>query len=87
MSRTCGFRDYNMAMSEKLNVRAIRQRPDAGAHWVAAEVDGGYMVRCDDAVLVTVNGQKPRLFKNLDTLAKKLKEEIGITSFEVVTRG
>lgn len=68
---------------EKLTVETVRARPPAG-QWIVAEVDDGYIVRCGEAVLYSVNSGRPRKFRSLDTVVKKLREEIGITEFEVV---
>jgi hypothetical protein len=68
------------------NVKQFRASgdPRAGA-WIAMEVEGGYLVKCGDAVLSTVNGRKPRLFRKLDSVVSALKVELGVTRFEVET--
>lgn len=70
-------------MQGKLTVETVRANPPAG-HWTACEIEDGYIVRCGEAVLYSVNSGKPRKFRSLDTVVKKLREEIGITEFEVV---
>lgn len=72
-----------MKSQTQITVEKVRHSPPPGK-WIVSEIDDGYLVRCGDAVLVTVNGGKPRVFKKLDTLVKKLREEIGVTEFEVV---
>jgi len=72
-----------MDVQAQITVEKVRSNPPPGK-WIASETEGGYEVRCGNALLVTVNGRKPRIFRSLDTLAKKLKEEIGLTEFEVV---
>lgn len=67
----------------QITVEKVRANPPSG-RWIVSETQAGYEVRCGNALLVTVNGRKPRVFRNLDTLAKKLKEEIGLTEFEVI---
>jgi hypothetical protein len=69
-----------------LTVKTVRSGKPA-EKWVVDEIEGGFMVRCGDAVLRTVNGHgKPRVFRSLDTVIKKLREEIGVTEFEVIAR-
>lgn len=66
------------------NVKQIRAGGDPRAQsWTAMEVDGGYLVKCGETVLSTVNGRKPRLFRKLDSVVSALKVELGVTRFEV----
>jgi hypothetical protein len=71
-----------MNIARQITVRADRQKPPMD-EWTVCEVDGGYTVRCGDAVLCTVNGRTPRRFRSLDTVLHALKEELGVTRFQV----
>lgn len=73
-----------METAKAITVRGLRQKgPLLDAEWIANEVENGYTVRCGDAVLFTVNGGKPRVFRSLDTLKHTLTQEMGITEFKV----
>lgn len=68
------------------NVKQIRAKGDPRiGSWTAVKVDGGYLVKCGDAVLVTVNGRKPRVFRKLDSVVSALYDELGVTEFRVET--
>lgn len=66
-----------------LNVLNARTHVPEG-EWSACEVEGGFIVKCGDQILHSVHSGKPRLFKSMDTVVKKLREELGITEFKVV---
>jgi hypothetical protein len=52
--------------------------------WTVSEVDGGgWTVRRGDTVLYAKNGRQPRIFRSLDTVIRNLREEIGVTAFQV----
>jgi hypothetical protein len=70
-----------------INVKQIRASGDPRAMpWTVTEVDsGGYLVKCEGAVLETVNGRKPRVFRSLDSVVNALKDELGVTEFKVET--
>jgi hypothetical protein len=54
--------------------------------WVVREVDDGFAVRCGDLVLHSVNSRKPRIFRNLDTAFRNLRDELGVKEFKVETK-
>ena len=66
-----------------LNVLNARNHSPAG-EWIAVETDEGFIVKCGDDILHSVHSAKPRLFKSLDTVHRKMREELGITEFKVV---
>jgi hypothetical protein len=73
-----------MKIEKNITIRGLRQSPNLPGFWVATETDrGGYTVRCGDVTLNTVNGNKARIFKSLDSLKAVLQQEIGITEFKV----
>jgi hypothetical protein len=73
-----------MTSTAQCNVKQIRANGDPrAASWTAVGVDGGYLVKCGDAVLATVNGRKPRVFRRLDSVVSALKDELGVTEFKV----
>lgn len=51
--------------------------------WVASRTADGWTVAKGGAVLASVNSKQPRIFRSLDTVYRKLKEEIGVTQFQV----
>lgn len=61
--------------------RAVEQLTPG--QWVVSQTDGGWTVAKGGAVLASVNSKQPRIFRSLDTVARKLKEEIGVTQFQV----
>jgi hypothetical protein len=66
------------------NVKQIRAKGDPRVgSWTAMKVDGGYLVKCGDTVLATVNGRKPRVFRKLDSVVSALQDELGVTEFKV----
>jgi hypothetical protein len=71
-----------MDFARHITVRAVRHRPPTD-DWIVCEIEGGYTVRCGDAVLCTVNARTPRRFRSLDTVLHALKEELGVTRFHV----
>lgn len=54
--------------------------------WVVRELDEGFDVRCGDLILHSVNSRKPRIFKNLDTAFRNLRDELGVKEFRVETK-
>lgn len=54
--------------------------------WVVRETDDGFDVRCGELVLHTINSRRPRIFKNLDTAFRSLRDELGVEEFKVETR-
>lgn len=77
---------FVMETVKAITVRGFRQKgPLFDSEWTANEVENGYTVSCGDAVLCTINGGKPRVFKSLDSVKQTLTQEIGITEFKVGT--
>jgi hypothetical protein len=74
-----------MRPARNITVETVRVRPPEG-DWILSEVERGYTARCGDAVLYTVNSRKPRVFRTLDTAVRKLRDEIGVTKFEVIVK-
>ena len=66
-----------------LNVLNARTHAPKG-EWSAHEVEGGFIVKCGEQTLHSVHSNKPRLFKSMDTVVRKLREELEITEFKVV---
>lgn len=54
--------------------------------WVVLEVENGFAVRCGDLPLHSVNSNRPRIFRNLDTAFRNLRDELGVKEFKVETK-
>jgi len=57
--------------------------------WKAVECEDGWTVGTGEAKLVKTNAREVRVFKTLDSVARELRERVGVFSFEahVLTRG
>lgn len=77
---TCFVYQMLLLLLTVLNARANAPSGD----WTVFEVEGGFLVKCGDQILHSVHSGKPRLFKSMDTVVRKLREELGIVEFKVV---
>ena len=76
-----------MKAIKELTVKNLRHLGPGGlpGPWVVREIEDGFDVRCGDLVLHTINSHKPRIYRNLDTAFRSLRDELGVVEFKVET--
>lgn len=71
------FKHVTVQDLRKLGPEAVR------GDWIVSKGESGYNARIGEIVLFSVNGNKPRVFKSLESASRHLRDELGVREFKV----